>query len=127
MLFFIADANDAIYVASYGLLKPLFLGPIDVTNGLAVFTALSLAGRATNLYSRPYQPPPSSNTFYHPHLHPLTTTTLGSLGDALGSVFRVFCEIIYKPIQAGTMTTLHGFKALAQNIYGSISNDPITR
>ena len=49
MLFFIADANDAVYVASYGLLKPLFLGPIDVTNGLAVFVALSFAGGATKL------------------------------------------------------------------------------
>lgn len=94
VFFFILDANDAVYVATYGIIKPLLLGPIDVTNGLAVFVALSLSG---------------------------------SVGDAIGSVFRVFCEIVYKQIQAGTMTTAQGGQALLRNVWGALTNDPVAR
>lgn len=65
---FIADPNDAIYVATYGIFKPALLAPIDVTNPLAVFTVLSLSG---------------------------------SLGDAVGSIFRVPLELTYKRVQTG--------------------------
>lgn len=54
-------------VASYGLIKPLFLAPVDPSNPNLVFLALVLSG---------------------------------SFGDALGSIFRVPMEIVYKRIQA---------------------------
>ena len=76
--YFIADANDSVYLASYGFIKPFFLGLIDVTNPAAVFSVLTLSG---------------------------------SLGDAIGSIFRVPMEITYKQIQTGTSS--NGFKVLA--------------
>jgi hypothetical protein len=42
--YFILDANDAVYLAAYGLLKPLMLSPVDPTNAFAVFAVLVLAG-----------------------------------------------------------------------------------
>lgn len=75
--YFIADANDAIYLACYGYIKPFFLGLIDVTNPATVFSVLTLSG---------------------------------SLGDAVGSIFRVPMEITYKQIQTGTSND--GFKIL---------------
>jgi hypothetical protein len=41
---FVADPNDAIYVSSYGIIKTALLAPVDVTNPLAVFGVLTLAG-----------------------------------------------------------------------------------
>jgi len=75
--YFIADPNDAVYIASYGLLKPALLAPVDVTNPFQVFTALTLAG---------------------------------SIGDAVGSIFRVPMEIVYKKVQTGA--TSNGRSAL---------------
>lgn len=66
--YFIADANDAIYLASYGLFKPVLVNSIDTSSSLVVFGILTLAG---------------------------------SLGDAVGSFFRVPMEIVYKQIQTG--------------------------
>lgn len=66
--YFIADANDAVYLASYGLIKPQLLNSVDPTNSLVVFSILTLAG---------------------------------SLGDAVGSIFRLPMEIVYKQIQTG--------------------------
>lgn len=59
-------------MASYGIVKPMLLAPIDVTNPLAVFSILTLSG---------------------------------AVGDALGSVFRVPLELIYKQIQTGSSTS----------------------
>lgn len=44
--YFILDANDAVYVACYGLLKPFMLSLpfVDPSNGIAVFCTLVLAG-----------------------------------------------------------------------------------
>ena len=56
VLYFILDANDAMYLASYGLLRPALLSPINIENSAAVFGVSVLAG---------------------------------SLGDMIGSVFRV--------------------------------------
>lgn len=42
--FFIADANDAVYLASYGLIKPQLLNSIDPTNSFVVFSILIIAG-----------------------------------------------------------------------------------
>ena len=67
--YFILDANDAVYLAFYGLLKPVLLGLIDPTNTFVAFSILTLAG---------------------------------SFGDAVGSMFRVPCEIVYKQIQTGS-------------------------
>lgn len=66
--YFIADANDAVYLASYGLFKPVLINSIDTSSSLVVFGILTLAG---------------------------------SLGDAVGSFFRVPMEIVYKQIQTG--------------------------
>lgn len=77
VFYFVLDANDAVYVATYGLIKPIFLGPIDTSNSLAVFMTLVLSG---------------------------------SCGDAIGSVFRVPMEIVYKKIQSGANES--GFKIL---------------
>ena len=91
--FFILDANDAIYVASYGLIKPAMLVFVDVSNSFFVFLILILAG---------------------------------SIGDALGSAFRVYCEIIVKQIQAGTLTSSQGWRVLFQTIGGTFNKDPKT-
>jgi solute carrier family 25 S-adenosylmethionine transporter 26 len=81
--YFIADANDAVYVAVYGLLKPALLLLVDPNNPAAVFSILVLAG---------------------------------SLGDAVGSIFRVPSELVYKQIQTEAATTaIDAFKLILQN------------
>jgi len=60
-----------VYVASYGIIKNALLAPIDVTNSLAVFSVLTLAG---------------------------------SIGDAIGSMFRAPLEAVWKQIQTGAET-----------------------
>ena len=85
--FFILDANDAVYVAAYGLLKPALLSPIDPTNVIAVFAVLTLAG---------------------------------ALGDAVGSVFRVPCEIVCKQVQTGRLTSAQGSKVLYETVVDAI-------
>lgn len=75
--YFTADPNDAIYVATYGYIKPAFLAPIDINNPFAVFCVLVLSG---------------------------------SVGDAIGSVFRVPLEVVTKQIQTGAAT--NGFTVL---------------
>lgn len=85
--FFILDANDAVYVASYGLIKPALLSPIDPTNVIAVFIVLTLAG---------------------------------ALGDAVGSVFRVPCEIVCKQVQTGRLSSAEGSKVLLETIRDAI-------
>lgn len=69
VFYFIADANDAVYVALYGFIRPALLAAVNIEDSLIVFCISVLAG---------------------------------SLGDAIGSVFRVPMEIIYKQIQTGT-------------------------
>ena len=85
--FFILDANDAVYVAAYGLIKPALLGPIDPTNVVAVFAVLTLAG---------------------------------ALGDAVGSVFRVPCEIVCKQVQTGRLTSAQGSVVLLETVIDAV-------
>lgn len=81
--YFIADANDAVYVAIYGLLKPALLLLVDPNNPTAVFSILVLAG---------------------------------SLGDAVGSVFRVPSELVYKQIQTeAASTATEAFSLIGKN------------
>ena len=77
--YFIADANDAVYVAVYSLIKPALLAPVNPNNPTAVFIALCLSG---------------------------------SLGDAVGSVFRLPAELITKQIQCGAAKS--GGEAIAK-------------
>ena len=88
--FFILDANDAVYVAAYGLIKPALLSPIDPTNVIAVFAVLTLAG---------------------------------ALGDAVGSVFRVPCEIVCKQVQTGRLTAAQGSVVLLETIRDAIAGN----
>ena len=88
--FFILDANDAVYVAAYGLIKPALLSPIDTTNVIAVFAVLTLAG---------------------------------ALGDAVGSVFRVPCEIVCKQVQTGRLTSAQGSVLLWETIRDAIAGN----
>jgi solute carrier family 25 S-adenosylmethionine transporter 26 len=81
--YFIADANDAVYLAVYGLIKPAMLLLINPSNPTAVFSMLVLAG---------------------------------SLGDAIGSVFRVPSELVYKQIQTEAATS-------AKEAFSLISKD----
>ena len=90
--FFILDANDAVYVASYGLLKPALLSPVDPTNVLAVFAVLTLAG---------------------------------ALGDAVGSVFRVPCEIVCKQVQTGRLTSAQGSVVLLETVVDAVRGNKI--
>lgn len=92
--FFILDANDAVYVAAYGLIKPAFLVPVDPTNAIAVFIALTLAG---------------------------------ALGDAIGSVFRVPCEIVCKQVQTGRLTAAQGSVVLYETVRDSINGNSVKR
>ena len=71
VVYFVADANDAVYVATYAFLRPALIANLNVADPLAVFWISVLAG---------------------------------SLGDAVGSVFRVPMEIIYKQVQTGAAT-----------------------
>jgi solute carrier family 25 (mitochondrial S-adenosylmethionine transporter), member 26 len=81
--YFIADANDAVYVAIYGFLKPALLLLVDPNNPAAVFSILVLAG---------------------------------SLGDAVGSVFRVPSELVYKQIQTeAASSATEAFKLIGKN------------
>ena len=68
--YFIADANDATYVAVYSYVKPFLLTPINPNNPTAIFAVLCLSG---------------------------------SIGDAIGSPFRLPAEIITKQIQTGAV------------------------
>ena len=88
--FFILDANDAVYVAAYGLIKPALLSPIDTTNVIAVFAVLTLAG---------------------------------ALGDAVGSVFRVPCEIVCKQVQTGRLTSAQGSILLWETIRDAVAGN----
>lgn len=81
--YFIADANDAVYVATYGFIRPALLAAVNIEDSLAVFWVSVLAG---------------------------------SLGDAIGSAFRVPMEIIYKQIQTGAA---QGGGEVVKNVFSS--------
>ena len=83
--YFIADANDAVYVAVYSLIKPALLAPVNPNNPTAVFVALCLSG---------------------------------SLGDAVGSIFRLPAELITKQIQSGAAR--NGGEAIAKLLKANV-------
>ena len=90
--FFILDANDAVYVASYGLIKPALLGLVDPTNVIAVFIVLNLAG---------------------------------ALGDAVGSIFRVPCEIVCKQVQTGRLSSAQGSIVLLETVIDAVRGNNV--
>jgi len=57
VLFFVADANDAVYLASYGFIKPLFLSPIDPNNAVLVFSALVISGSVGDAFGSVFRLP----------------------------------------------------------------------
>jgi hypothetical protein len=57
VLYFIADPNDAVYVAAYGLIRPALLAPINVENTAAVFWVSVFAGSIGDAFGSIFRVP----------------------------------------------------------------------